>query len=113
MQGLATFERGGTQQGRDGLHPQAEHGTRAAACARAAELVAKQLAHVLAEAFPERGREQSKERDEYALRDGKAMPAIAHVAHLSTSALTDGDVTSAWSRATSAASTRPPSEVIR
>lgn len=95
LQGLATLERGGSHQGRDDLHPQADHVARAAASSRAAQLVAKHLAHVLAESHPERGREQSQEQDESTLGDRGTIATVAHVAHRCTSALTDGDVTSA------------------
>jgi hypothetical protein len=95
MQGLATFDRGGSEQGRDDLHPQADYFARAAACSRTAQLIAKQLAHVLAESFAERRREQSQQRGEHALGDREPVTSIAHVAHLSTRALTDGDVTNA------------------
>lgn len=108
---VASLERSGVQQRRNRSDPEADHsGT--TACTRRAVLVAEEVAHVVAERTAERAREHPDQRGEDVFRDGTSLGA-PHVAHRRTTARTAGEVTSVWSRRTSAATTRPPSAVRR
>jgi len=109
--GLAAFEQRGTRERRKDAEPQAHDAAPATTYSGTAYLIAEQLPHVLPESLAEVWRKEANEGGEDSFRKRRSRPGD-HVAHRWTSAFTDGEVTSAWSRAISAASTRPPSGVI-
>jgi hypothetical protein len=96
----------------DDVDPELESGG-ASANTQSAQLITKEVAHVLAKASPELARIEEEQDRKDALGDWTSGSGIHTVPHCLTSARTEGEATRARSRSVSAAATRAPHGVRR